>query len=118
MPAIQSGRSLRDLEDRVLGQIDQEAVLALHAALVRVPSINPPGDTRDAFAVVETATREAGYETRAVGDLEEMPSLIATYGKADGPTLCFNSHYDVVPIGERSAWTHEPFGAEAADGRI
>jgi acetylornithine deacetylase/succinyl-diaminopimelate desuccinylase family protein len=118
MPATHTSDSLRDMEGHVLDQIDQDAVLALHAELVRVPSVNPPGDVRDAFAVVERATREAGFATRSVGDLEEMPSLIATYGNADGPTLCFNSHYDVVPIGERSAWTHEPFGAERADGRI
>jgi acetylornithine deacetylase/succinyl-diaminopimelate desuccinylase family protein len=118
MPGTHTAGSLRDMEDRVLAQIDQDAVLALHAALVRVPSVNPPGDTRDAFAVVETATRGAGFDTRAVGDREEMPSLIATLGDAGGPTLCFNSHYDVVPIGEPSAWTYEPFGAEQADGRI
>jgi acetylornithine deacetylase/succinyl-diaminopimelate desuccinylase family protein len=106
------------LEDRVLDQIDQDAVLALHAALVRVPSVNPPGDVRDAFAVVEQATREAGFATRSVGDREEMPNLIATYGNADGPTLCFNSHYDVVPIGERSAWSHDPWSAEIVDGRV
>jgi acetylornithine deacetylase/succinyl-diaminopimelate desuccinylase family protein len=118
MPGTQSARSLREMEDRVLGQIDQDEVLALHAALVRVPSVNPPGDVRDAFAMVEEATRKAGFDTRAVGDHDEMPNLIATLGNPDGPTLCFNSHYDVVPIGERSAWTHEPFGAEQVDGRI
>jgi acetylornithine deacetylase/succinyl-diaminopimelate desuccinylase family protein len=106
------------LEDRVLDQIDQDAVLALHAALVRVPSVNPPGDVRDAFAVVEQATREAGFATRSVGDREEMPNLIATYGNAAGPTLCFNSHYDVGPIGERSAWSHDPWSAEIVDGRV
>jgi acetylornithine deacetylase/succinyl-diaminopimelate desuccinylase family protein len=110
--------SLRDMEERVLAQIDEDAVLALHAALVRVPSVNPPGDVRAAFAVVEQATREAGFATRSVGDREDMPNLIATYGNPDGPTLCFNSHYDVVPIGERAAWSHEPFGAERDDGRI
>lgn len=111
-------RSLRDMENRVLEQIDQDEVLALHASLVRVPSVNPPGDVRDAFAVVEGATREAGFETRSVGDLDEMPNLIATWGNPDGPTLCFNSHLDVVPIGERSAWSHDPWGAERVDGRI
>ncbi len=118
MSATHSAERLREMEDRVLSQIDQEAVLALHAALVRVPSINPPGDVRDAFAVVERATREAGFDTRAVGNHDDMPNLIATLGDTGGPTLCFNSHYDVVPIGERSAWTREPFGAERADGRV
>lgn len=118
MPGTPSTLSLSAMEDRVLAQIDQDEVLEIHAALVRVPSINPPGDVRGAFAVVEEATRKAGFNTRSVGDHEQMPNLIATLGNPDGPTLCFNSHYDVVPIGERSAWSYEPFGAEQADGRV
>ncbi|MFX5510101.1 M20/M25/M40 family metallo-hydrolase, partial [Acinetobacter baumannii] len=33
-----------------------------------------------------------------------------------GPTLALNAHGDVVPPGE--GWTHDPYGGEAADGRI
>ena len=30
----------------------------------------------------------------------------------------FQSHLDVVPIGDQGAWTCPPFGAEIADGRV
>ncbi len=113
-----SARSLAELEQAVLDQIDEEAVIAFHRELVRVPSVNPPGDVRDAFGICERAMREAGFDTMSVGDLEEMPNLVATYGNADDPTLCFNAHLDVVPVGEQSAWTYDPFGAEIHDGRI
>jgi acetylornithine deacetylase/succinyl-diaminopimelate desuccinylase family protein len=118
MPSSKSERSLRDMEERVLALIDQDEVIAFHRSIVQVPSVNPPGDVREAFRVVEGTMRGAGFETRSVGDLEEMPNLIASYGNAGGPTLCFNSHYDVVPIGERSAWSHDPWAAEIVDGRI
>lgn len=111
-------QSLATLEERVLAQIDEDEVVAFHRAIVQVPSINPPGDVREAHAIALTKMREAGFDARSVGDLEEMPNLVATFGNPDGPTLCFNSHLDVVPIGERAAWSHDPWGAEIEHGRI
>lgn len=118
MPAGKAGRNLNELEEAVLAAIDEDSVVAFHRALVRVPSVNPPGDVREAHTICDRAMREGGFATSSVGDLDEMPNLIATYGNADGPTLCFNAHLDVVPIGERSAWTYDPFAAELVDGRI
>ena len=40
-----------------------------------------------------------------------VDNLFATRGTA-GPHLLFNGHTDVVPPGDRSLWTHDPFGAE------
>lgn len=42
-----------------------------------------------------------------------VDNLFATRGTI-GPHLLFNGHTDVVPPGDRSLWTHEPFGAEIA----
>jgi succinyl-diaminopimelate desuccinylase len=107
-----------EAQAKVLAQIDVETVIAFHRGLVRIPSVNPPGDVKDAIAYCEGPLKEAGFETRIVSKLEHMPNLIATYGPAGGPVLGFNAHVDVVPIGERSAWTQDPFGAEMVDGRI
>jgi succinyl-diaminopimelate desuccinylase len=109
---------LRGLEEQVLAQVDRDEVIALHRALVQTPTVNRPGDVRDAFAICETTMREGGFDTRMVGDHELMPNLVASWGDCEGPTLCLNSHYDVVPIGERAAWSHDPWGAEVVDGRV
>ncbi|MDQ6857937.1 MAG: acetylornithine deacetylase/succinyl-diaminopimelate desuccinylase family protein, partial [Chloroflexota bacterium] len=39
-------------------------------------------------------------------------------GRTARPTLHFNGHFDVVPPGDPSAWTHDPFGGEIAGGRL
>jgi succinyl-diaminopimelate desuccinylase len=78
MPDATVARDRRSLEERVLAQIDRDEVIAFHAAIVRVPSVNPPGDVRDAYTVVERTMREGGFDTRSVGDREDMPNLIAT----------------------------------------
>ena len=39
-------------------------------------------------------------------------------GSGDGRSLILNGHVDVVPPGDRTLWTHEPFGGAVVDGRI
>ena len=107
-----------DLAGKVLAQIDQEETIAFLRELVRIPSVNPPGDVRDAIAVCERPLRAAGFDVRTVAREESKPNLIAEFGSAEGPTLCFNAHVDVVPTGEEAAWTHPPFAADLMDGRV
>jgi len=111
-------RALVDLEEAVLALIDQDEVIEFHRGLVRIPSVNPPGDCREAIACVERPLREAGFGIEIVHDDETQPNIIATYGPHGGKRLLVNAHVDVVPTGETGAWTHDPFGAEIADGRI
>lgn len=110
--------NLTEAQQAVLSHISEDEVIAFHRKLVRIPSVNPPGDVREAIAVCESTLAAEGFETRLVSKVDIMPSLIASIGNDDGSVLAFNAHLDVVPIGERSAWTHEPFGAEIEDGKI
>lgn len=103
---------------RVLAAIDADEAIAFLQTLVRVPSVNPPGDVRDAVAECAKPLRDAGFEVRTEAIDDAKPNLIAEIGPTSGPTLCFNAHLDVVPTGEEAAWTHPPFGAEIANGRV
>lgn len=105
--------------ERVLAHIDESETIALLQALVRdEASVNPPGDVRESIRICQKKLAAEGFETAIIGDLDIMPNLIATLRGADGPTLMFNAHVDVVPTGDVSAWTHPPFAAEVADGRV
>jgi succinyl-diaminopimelate desuccinylase len=46
-----------------------------------------------------------------------VENLFATRGET-GPHLLFAGHTDVVPPGDSAAWTHPPFAADEADGRL
>jgi acetylornithine deacetylase len=47
------------------------------------------------------------------------PQLAARFaGAGSGRTLLFNGHIDVVSIEPRERWTHDPFAAVVADGRV
>ncbi len=104
--------------DAVLAAIDPEETIDFLRALVQAPSINPPGDVTEAMAVCERPLRDAGFAVRTLAHEPGKPNLVAEWGEDDGPLLAFNAHLDVVPVGDESAWTHAPFGAEVAHGRV
>src|SRR5215210_1039515 len=87
----------REQAERVLAQIDQDETIAFLQALVRVPSVNPPGDVREAIRLCEEKLEQAGFATKVVGPTPELANLVATLGGDGGPRLAFNAHVDVVP---------------------
>lgn len=103
----------------VLAAIVEDEVTAFLQDLIRVPSVNPPGDVREAVRLCGDKLAAAGFETKTVGATAAQVNAIGTLrGLESGPKLLFNAHVDVVPIGEEAAWMHPPFGAEIADGRV
>jgi succinyl-diaminopimelate desuccinylase len=109
---------LSERAQQVVTRIEQDEAIEFLRALVRDPSINPPGDTRESIRICAEKLAAEGFETEIIGDLEIMPNLVATKRFGDGPTLLFNAHVDIVPTGTESAWTHPPFAADLADGRV
>lgn len=107
------------LASRVLAAIDEAETVAFLQDLIRCPTVNPPGDVRAAAAVCAAKLRDAGFATVVVGPTPEHQNVVATLpGQGRGPRLAFNAHYDVVPTGEESGWTHPPFGGEVHNGRV
>ncbi len=110
--------SRSEVEASVLAQISTDRIVEFHKGLVQIPSVNPPGDCVDAIAYVREPFEDAGFEIEIIDDGTNQPNLIAKYGPSDGKRLLINAHVDVVPIGERSAWKYDPFGAEVHDGKV
>lgn len=104
--------------EKVLAQINEDEVVAFLQELVRIPSVNPPGDVRAAIAAVQEKLTPEGFTAEIIAAEEEKPNIVARLERGEGPTLLFNAHVDVVPIGEEAAWTYPPFGAEIHDGRV
>jgi len=48
---------------------------------------------------------------------ERVDNLYARLGE-DAPNFCFAGHTDVVPTGEVTQWTHEPFAGLVKDGQL
>ncbi len=86
----------------------------LTARLIRCPSVTP----RDAGAIplLEDMLTAAGFTCTRV-ERGGILNLYARWGEGrQGRRFGFNGHTDVVPVGDPAAWSHDPFGAEEADG--
>lgn len=100
--------------------------MALTRSLVKIPTVNPPGDAYTECAeLIGNRLKRRGFEVlyrRGVGtpgDSERYPrtNVIARIeGRRPGPCVHFNSHIDVVATG--SGWTVDPFAGIERDGRI
>ncbi|MBV9543440.1 MAG: acetylornithine deacetylase/succinyl-diaminopimelate desuccinylase family protein [Chloroflexi bacterium] len=101
-------------------QVDSlcDELVGFTQALVRVPSVNPPGDRYAECAdLIATQLRKFGYtvEHFAPTNQPDRVNVVGTLGQGR-TVLHFNGHYDVVPA--ENGWTVDPFSAILRDGRI
>jgi succinyl-diaminopimelate desuccinylase len=119
------------MEDTVLKAVDAiaEEMIAFLQDIVRIPTVNPPGDAYQPCAErIGAQLREFGYDVEYVV-ADDRPEHTEAFPRVNvigrlndstrgdgGPVLHFNGHFDVVPAGE--GWTVDPFGALIRDGRL
>jgi len=86
----------------------------LAAKLVRCASVTP--DDAGALGILEKLLTAAGFSCFRV-DRGKVSNLFARWGdKSAAQTFGFNGHTDVVPAGDVSDWSVDPFGGEIRDG--
>ena len=86
----------------------------LTAQLIRCPSVTPK--EAGALTLLQVLLEKNGFRCTRIrrGDVD---NLFARWGEGrNGASLGFNGHTDVVPVGDLSAWSVDPFGAEQRDG--
>ena len=60
-----------------------------------------------------------GWDVGPSATFAAHPLIVARLpGSGGGRSLAFNAHVDVVPVGDRSAWSEDPFGGAIVDGRL
>ena len=93
----------------------RQELYELCASLIRIPSENPPGDTKAIAAFVVDYLGARGLEARIHEPRSGMPNVVATLGSGR-PNLVFSGHLDEFPAG--GGWTFPPFAGKLAGGRI
>ena len=95
-----------------------DACVALLRDLLRIPTVNPPGNERPAAERVADFLREHRLEPKVVESDPTRASVIARYaGQGTLPPLLLTGHLDVVEA-DPSTWKRPPFSADIADGCI
>ncbi|MGE0845205.1 MAG: acetylornithine deacetylase/succinyl-diaminopimelate desuccinylase family protein [Flavobacteriaceae bacterium] len=114
--------------DALFARIDgkRDELADLTAELIRVPTVNPPGEAyTDCAELIGRRLAARGFKVSyfrgegTPGDTDRFPrtNVVARFeGRAAGPTVHFNSHIDVVPAG--TGWSVDPFAGTIRDGRV
>ena len=93
--------------------------VALTQALIRCPSVTP--EDAGCLDVLTAALQPLGFVCHRLRftapDRPPVDNLYARLGTA-APVFCFAGHTDVVPPGDRSGWSVDPFGGEILAGRV
>jgi acetylornithine deacetylase/succinyl-diaminopimelate desuccinylase family protein len=83
-----------------------------------------PEEARRCIGFVSDFLSALGFEIDGwnVGPSATFPAhplIVARLPGSDGGrSLAFNGHVDVVPVGDRSSWSQDPFAGEIVDGRL
>lgn len=116
------------IHDAICSNVDriEEEMISFLQDLIRVPTVNPPGEVyREGAELIGNQLKKFGYETSyisAEGMKEHTPAYprVNVFGRMEGtvlrPSLHFNGHFDVVPVGD--GWTRDPFAATIEDGKM
>ena len=104
----------------------RDDLIALTQDLIRMPTLNPPGEAYlEICEYLATRLKARKFDVELIraygtpGDSERYPrwNVVARReGRGPGACVHFNSHIDVVETGH--GWTMDPFGGELKDGKI
>lgn len=94
--------------------MSQSATLDLSLQLLRCPSVTP--DDADCQTIMANRLTKIGFNIEIM-QFGDVVNLWARRGNV-APLFCFAGHTDVVPTGELSKWTSDPFIPEIRDGKL
>ena len=94
--------------------------IVLTKALISCRSVTPHND--GAIEQLSHWLSEMGFKCDILNFKEDgtddVLNLWARIGNEEGPALCFAGHTDVVPEGDETRWSTDPFAANEIDGKI
>lgn len=107
-----------DQQERTVALLDNQGLVQLTQELVRIQSINPPGDEAKVAECIATRLQRAGMFAEMVSHAEAgRASMVGGLrGSGERPALLFSGHLDTVPAGDN--WQHDILAAEISDGKI
>lgn len=82
--------------------------------ILRIPSL--PGEEGDVARRVASEMEALGYGAVEIDEVGNVVGRIP--GRGEAPSLLLNTHLDIVDAGDPAAWSHPPFAAEVAEGRV
>jgi acetylornithine deacetylase/succinyl-diaminopimelate desuccinylase-like protein len=95
----------------------RDEVTALLQALLRLDTVNPPGNETQAAELLRDYLAESGVECALYAREPHRANLVARIKGGDGPSLGFLSHTDTV-LADPAEWDRDPWSGDLVDGEV
>ncbi len=95
----------------------REEATELLQALIRIDTVNPPGNETVAARALQDYLGGNGIESELLAQTPERANLVARLPGGDGPSLLLMAHTDTV-LADAEEWQHEPWSGDLVDGEV
>jgi acetylornithine deacetylase/succinyl-diaminopimelate desuccinylase-like protein len=95
----------------------RDEVTELLQALIRLDTVNPPGNETIAAELLRDYLARNGVDAQLYAKVPERANLVARLEGGDGPTLALICHTDTV-LADPAEWRHDPWSGELIDGEV
>jgi succinyl-diaminopimelate desuccinylase len=97
---------------------ERDEILKLSSRLIKIPSVNPPGDMKEIADLIMEYLSGYGLSCQVHEPEKGRINLICSLGSGAGKTLVLNGHMDVVPVGNEAKWSFPPFSGKIEKGLL
>jgi len=104
--------------ESLIQSIQEAEVVEVCQELVKIKSVNPPGDELPVAEYAASILKKAGLEVEKVKHGPTRASVLARLDSSrETAGLLFNAHLDTVPVGNEK-WIRDPFSGEVVEKKI
>jgi acetylornithine deacetylase/succinyl-diaminopimelate desuccinylase-like protein len=95
----------------------RDEVVELLQGLLRLDTVNPPGNETLAADLLRAYLAHSGVESQLVAKVPERANVVARLPGGDGPTIALIAHTDTV-VADAAEWERDPWSGELVDGEV
>jgi len=95
----------------------RDEVTELLRALVRLDTVNPPGNETLAATLLQRYLADNGVASELVAKTPDRANLVARLPGGDGPSLLLMAHTDTV-LADPDEWQRDPWSGDLVDGEV
>src|SRR4030042_5018945 len=108
------------MKETVIRNIRTEEIAPFVQKLVRIPTINPPGNEAECAGLVAEKLKELGFQVNLYEAEKDRTNVVGVLkGSGGGKNfLLYSGHLDVVPPGNLEDWEVEPFSGKMEGDKI
>ena len=95
----------------------REEVVGLLQELLRLDTVNPPGNETRAAELLRGYLARSGVASTLIAKTPDRASVVARLEGGDGPSLLLLAHTDTV-LADPGEWSRDPWSGDIVDGEV